>query len=455
MFDVLLVSANQERLPDPVPPLGAMYVAGAAREAGHRVHFYDACFAGQRAAQELTARLEEIKPQVVGLSIRNVDNVAWPHATSYLPHYRALVAAIRAAAPGATLVMGGSAFTLFPEAFMEELGADYGVAGEAEALFVELLSQLEQHGRLERPPPGTRGRVLYPSPGLARFDVRPARDLVQLDRYYREGGSANLQTKRGCVFRCSYCTYPLLEGGKVRAREPAQVVDEIEEVQRRHGVGFFFFVDNVFNSPASHAAAIAEELIRRRTGIAWTAYLSPAGCTRELLELMARSGCQSVDFGTDAVSAAMLERYRKAFGVQDVLEASRWCREVGLKFNHSLILGGPGETWDSVKETVANTLASRPTSVIAVMGVRLYRGVAAAEQAIAEGHLTAEQIGLDPVFHVEEAVREGLPAYLEALAGQHPNWVVPGLKKGLNQRLFDRMRARGVKGPLWQLLEPT
>ena len=456
MLDVLIVSANQERMPDPVPPLGATYIAAAVRAAGHRVEIYDACFAKDRGAGELAAKLDLLKPAVVGLSIRNVDNVAYPRAVSYLPVYEEFVRVIRQHAPKAKLVMGGSAFTLFPEEFIERLGADFGVVGEGEKLFVRLLDDLDRFGEPKEAFPALRGpkkNLLYAG-NLKDLDapVLPARDLIDLARYYREGGSANLQTKRGCVYKCSYCTYPALEGTHVREREPRAVVDEIEEVRAKHGIEYFFFVDNVFNFPPSHAAAVCEELIRREVKISWTAYVTPAGCSRELLGLMARSGCKSIDFGTDAASDSMLRAYQKPFRVKEVLDVSAGCHELGIKFNHSLILGGPTETWETVHETVENIHRSKPTAVIAVMGVRLYRDTAVSELAIAEGLVTREQIGLAPLFYVSEEVREGLPDYLAKVSEEHKNWVVPGLMKKLNERYFERVRAKGVKGPLWELL---
>src|SRR5690606_16237430 len=135
---VMIVAANQEHKPDPVVPLGAACVAGAARAAGHDVRIFDAGFKGDQAAAELGQQLAEFKPQVVGLSIRNVDDVCWPRAHSYLPHYLRLAQAIRTAAPQASLVLGGSAFTLMPERFLQALAPDHGIAGEGEHEFARL-----------------------------------------------------------------------------------------------------------------------------------------------------------------------------------------------------------------------------------------------------------------------------------------------------------------------------
>ena len=142
---LLLVSANQERSPDPVAPLGVCYVAAAAAQAGHDVRVLDLCFSEDVEA-DVAAAVAAHRPEAIGISLRNVDNCAYPDTVSYLPHYRRVVDACRAASP-APLVLGGSAFT-----------RDF--AGFTEAAF---FAQIIQHGfsfRKEDPrwPGGPPGR---------------------------------------------------------------------------------------------------------------------------------------------------------------------------------------------------------------------------------------------------------------------------------------------------------
>src|SRR3990172_7000794 len=113
-----------------------------------------------------------------------------------------------------------------------------------------------------------------------------------------EGGAGNLQTKRGCSFGCAYCTYPLVEGRKVRLRDPGRAAAEFEAAVKGHGLRHIFIVDNVFNYPAEHAKEFCRELISRRVDAGWSCYLSPAFVDSELVALMARAGFSRVDFGT-------------------------------------------------------------------------------------------------------------------------------------------------------------
>lgn len=453
---VLMVAANQEQRPDPVVPLGALYVAGAARAAGHDVALYDACFDGEGWRDALAAAIARHRPEVVGLSMRNVDDVAWPRATAWFEYYREVARAIRAEAPEASLVLGGSAFTLFPDLFVGALGADYGVVGEGESTFRDLLEDLAGHGRPARAfPHGPSGdpRLLYATVGPGRLPPsEPALDLADLATYQRLGGAANVQTKRGCGFACSYCTYPVLEGSRVRLGDATRAVDQIERMYRERSITRFFVVDNVFNVPASHALAFCGELESRRLPLRWTAYVTPAGLKQEVAEAMARSGCSGVEIGTEAAHPATLGGLGKSFGVAEIESASAWFRGAGVKVCHSLIFGGPGETFETMDATVAVVDGTRPDAVFAMLGVRLYPDTSLARKLEAEGRIRRQDIGLEPIFYIEEAVRDGIIEKANAIGAERPHWVFPGLDNPDMDRFTLRLRKLGVRGPLWELL---
>lgn len=446
---VLVVATNQEHEPDPVLPLGAALAAGVARAAGHEVQLFDACFAGVDAVRQLQARLDAWGPEVVCLSLRNVDDVAWPRARSLVEGQRALARAARAAAPRAALVLGGSAFSLFPAELVRELGADLGVVGEAETALPAVLAELARGRR----PPGAP-RVFAPSPGggFAAPDVEPALDLVDVGAYLERGGCVGIQTKRGCALPCGYCTYPQLEGRAYRPRDPARVVDAMERLHRAHGVDHFFIVDNVFNAPPAHARALCAALAERRLPVRWTAFVSPAHLDAALLESMRGAGCTSVELGTDAAHPDTLARLGKPFGVEEVRAASRACRAVGLPHCHCLILGGPGETAATLAETVRVIDETEPTAVIAMLGVRLYPGTSLAAEALRLGHLAPGALGLEPVFWLSEALHGELEDRARAIAASRRRWQFPGLVSEGRRRALRRLRGRGVRGPLWELL---
>jgi radical SAM superfamily enzyme YgiQ (UPF0313 family) len=457
---VLLVSANREHLPDPIFPLGLGYIASATQQAGHEVAVADLCF-GRHPVRDLRLQIATFRPDVVGLSIRNVDNAAYPLTVDYLDRHREVVAAIKGSTP-ATLVLGGSGFSILPEAYMETLASDWGVRGEGEQAFVALLDALENGrnpggipGLLSREQPGgiDTGIMLAPEHGPRWGDgLRPGRHLFDYPRYLRRGGTGNIQTKRGCVFSCNYCTYPLLEGKRFRAREAGDVVDEIEALQRDYGPHRLFFVDSILNSPRGHVEGICEEILRRGLAPRWSCYATPVKLDRHQARLMARAGCEGLELGTDSVDDGQLKRLGKSFTAEAVRAANRHCLEAGLRVCHTLIFGAPGETEDSIRTTCRALRAMQPTAVVAMTGVRLYPGTPLAIRLNADGRVNTDAIGLEPAFYVEPAVAGFLPGYLQQQARAAGNWVLPGMEPPLlpsSQRL---LRALGVSGPLWRLL---
>ena len=303
---VLLVSANREHIPDPIFPLGLAYIASAAQQAGHEIAVADLCF-GNQPIRDLQRQLRSFAPEVVGLSIRNVDNAAYPLTVDYLPRHREVVDAIRATTSvttSATIVLGGSGFSILPEAYMQVLDGDFGITGQAEQTFAALLDALGKNldpanipGVLSKHPRrGADGSIRMPSPVPVRWGdgLRPARHLFDYARYIRRGGCGNIQTKRGCVFTCNYCTYPLLEGNRFQQRSAKDVVDEINELQLEYGPHPLFFVDSILNFPRGHVEGICEEILRRKLKVRWSCYATPVKLDGNQAQLMARAGCESI-----------------------------------------------------------------------------------------------------------------------------------------------------------------
>jgi radical SAM superfamily enzyme YgiQ (UPF0313 family) len=439
---VLVISGSKARLPDPVYPLGAAIVATAAKRAGHRVSWFDAL----RHKDHLGALSEEISafdPEVFLLSIRNIDSGAFPDPDLYFEDHSSIVALCRSLS-SAPVVIGGSGFTLMPNAFMERLKPDVGVTGEGGAITVDLLVKLTEG---ERPP-----AIVHAPPGEDPFFVCD-RDIFDAAWYYEYGGVANIQTKSGCPHKCIYCTYPSLEGRDKRERTPEAVVEELASLTAR-GIEHFFFVDSVFNSPEIHAAAVCEEILRRELRISFTGYFCPKGDLPEFPKLLKRAGCTAVEFGTDALSEPMLRSYRKGFTVDEAITYAGRIGRQGIPQCHNLILGGPGETDETMAESVARLDEMNPTAVIATIGLRVYPGTALARMARQrENTETVSEERLDPVFFVEEGVADTIVEKVGAWVDERPGWICPGLKKRYNPRYLARRRERlGHKGVLWPLI---
>lgn len=449
-MDILLISANRERAPYPVFPIGLAFLAGPLAAAGHRLEALDLCFADDPAGAVREA-LDRFAPGAVAISIRNIDNVTWPASRSYLGEISGVVAACRGRAP---VILGGSGFSIMPVEILEFLGGDYGVVGEGEEVVPLLIEALER-GERPGPLPGLlcRGGATFAPPSPISRIGAPDRSLFLLDRYRREGGMANLQTKRGCPFSCIYCTYPLLEGNRVRPRPIPEIIREIRELAEGGRIDYLYFVDDIFNYPPEFAMELCRAMIDARLAINWSAFINPGYVDRPLFEVMAAAGCDAVEFGSESGAPAMLKALGKSFGVGEVRNASRLCRELELDFAHYILFGGPGESEATVLETFALMDEVAPTAVIAMTGIRIFPGTPLYRQALAEGVITAETSLLEPVFYISPLIGERLAPLVAGEALKRRNWAIPGLEINMSDAMFAAMRHFQVKGPLWKLVK--
>jgi radical SAM superfamily enzyme YgiQ (UPF0313 family) len=446
---------NRESVPYPVAPLGLAYVAGAARSAGHEVQLLDLCFS-DCVAEDVAAVVRRFVPELIGISIRNVDNLTYPSSVSYLDEIRAAIASLRRCS-GAPIVAGGPGFSIFPERLLSDLDLEFGVIGEGEETFCALARYLDE-GKVVPDLPNLirRGRGVH---GVQRMmgafagSRWPARDLLDNGKYLKLGGMANLQTKRGCPFACAYCTYPHIDGSTLRLRPPRDVVDELASMVLQSELNEVFFVDDIFNWPHDHAMGICEEIVTRRLPVTWTCFATPVGMTPELAGAMKRAGCRGVEFGADAASPSILRALGKPFPQEEIRAAASACREAQLPAAYYLIFGGPGETAQTVTETLALMDELRPQALLAFVGIRIYPNTPLHRIAVSDGVIAGEDDLLPPRFYVSPGIgADELMATVDAHANGHANWVVPALGIRSDPALLTALRRSGHRGPLWDLL---
>ena len=447
---VLLISPNIESLPDPVFPIGLAYITAALKQHNIRYQVLDLCFVEDYDAAIVSA-LNHFSPDIIGLSLRNVDNVSYPNYISYLPFYRKIIQTIRQHSRG-HIVLGGSGFALVPESILNYLQADYGILGEGEYALIKFIHAL---GQTKDPYAKQPSQIInYPPDIIENLNDLPIPDRTDFDNaaYFQWGGMGNIQTKRGCPFNCIYCTYPVIEGKKIRQRHPKLVCDEIENLLE-YGARYLFFVDNEFNYPIDHAKAVCREIIHRQLSVKWSCYANPQFVTPELVELMLEAGCTGLEFGSDAATDTMLKNMGKSFTVSDLQSASDICQKAGISFCHSLLLGGPGETMKTVNQTLETILGMSPTAVICMVGIRIFPKTKLSLIAENEGIVGPNTDFLKPVFYLSSAIKDEILPFLEAFSKKHPTWILPGLKININANMQRKLRRFGIKGPLWEYMK--
>ncbi|MBN1495575.1 MAG: radical SAM protein, partial [Spirochaetes bacterium] len=425
-------------------PLGIDYVAGALKR--HEVKRADINPAG--GAEALAAMIRKFNPDVIGISLRNIDNTDVHDAKGYVARYRELIDAIRATS-SSTIVLGGSGFTIFPVELMKALQADFGIIGEGERMAL-LLDALEGHGD-PASVPGVITRAGggdYPPPLEGRF-FRSFEDGPITQFYVERGGMLNLQTKRGCTYNCIYCTYPHIEGSALR-HIPADEIADTALALEHAGAKYFFITDSAFNCDYAHSADVARSFKTKGLSIPWGAFLAPTKPPAGYFRLVRDAGMTHAEFGTEALSGPMLASYRKPFAVEDVYEAHRSANDAGLHVAHYLLLGGPGETRDTVLETLENATRLERTVLFFFCGIRIYPHTKLYEIAIEEGQIAESDDLLEPVFYQSRDIgSDEIFALVEERARGRENWFI-GAGGRRTARLVARLHRQGHTGPLWE-----
>lgn len=446
-MNILLISPNTLTTPYPVYPIGLDYVAAAVADR-HHVRIADLNLVSK---DKLVRLLVDFAPEVIGLSCRNIDNTDAAAPRAFIDDYRQLVGWLRRHTR-ATLVCGGSGFTIMPASFCAAIDCDYGIIGEGERFgpFIEALAAGRDvtalDGVISAHRPGTRPSPWDGTP-IRAFDVSSGHHAF----YLANGGMLNVQTKRGCSFRCIYCPYPHIEGRRHRLHPPEQVAATALALQEA-GARYLFITDSAFNSDVGHSLAVARAFKNTGLSIPWGGFFAPIRTDPDYFRIMKESGLKHVEFGTESLSDTMLKNYRKPFTSADVFTAHRQARDAGLHVAHYFLLGGPGESEETVHTCLDRAERLDKTALFFFVGIRLYPNTALYDIAIAEGQITPHTDLLRPVFYEPEALEyRAIEALVSERAGGRTNWVI-GSGGDQVAATIRKLHQRRHCGPLWEYI---
>jgi len=398
---VLLISSNAERINMVTIPLGLGMVAAATRRAGHVVTFLDLLAEADPVAAVHRA-VGDFAPDVIGISVRNIDDQAREAPRFLLSQVRPVVEACRACTD-APVALGGAGFSIFPAAALRYLGADFGVAGDGEAVFPALLERL-QAGRDPAGLPGVHvaGRTEAAEPTFSEeLGALPQWDdaLPAVPDPVREDLWIPVQSRRGCPNDCSYCSTARIQGRRIRTRPAREVARHVAALSAA-GFRRFYFVDNSFNIPETQAREICQELRGLEPRVEWRCILYPHLVREELVGAMAEAGCVEVSLGFESGSLAVLREMNKRFTPGDVREISGLLAAHGIRRMGFLLLGGPGETRETVEESLAFAASLNLEALRITVGIRIYPGTPLARRALEEGVISADDDLLVPRFYL-------------------------------------------------------
>ena len=418
---VLLISANTEKINLLPLPLGLSCVAAATQSAGHEAMVLDLMAEGASESLIRTT-FASFGPDLIGISIRNIDDQA-KDGRFLLDGVRCVVQNCRGLS-AAPIVLGGAGYSIFPESALTYLEADMGIQGEGEVVFPTVVDRLARKADLSGTPGlymrglGLQGERRY-AVNLDSLPISRAHEfLVSRDRELW----LPFQTRRGCPMDCSYCSTATIEGRTIRKRSPEAVVAELAGCV---GDGFrkIFFVDNTFNVPSDYAKEICRKIINRGLDICWRCILYPGKIDEELITLMADSGCEEVSLGFESGSERILRNMNKKFDLREVRQMAEILARHGIRQLGFLMLGGPGETRESVLEslTFADSLPLDQLKVTS--GIRIYPYTALARTAIDEELISPADNLLLPKFYLVREIEEWLSETVKVWMADRPHWM--------------------------------
>jgi radical SAM superfamily enzyme YgiQ (UPF0313 family) len=420
---VLLISANTEKMNMTALPLGLACVAAATRKAGHETAMVDLLME-RDPPSVLQEAIEGFRPDVIGISVRNIDDQNMENPRFLLDRAREIVSACRGLSE-AKIVLGGAGYSIFPGSALSFLGADMGIQGEGEGAFPALLGRMERNGDLSGvgglylPGQGLQGKRrfekdldLFPLPDTELWSFPSPKEELWMP----------VQTRRGCPLNCSYCSTGTIEGRMIRRHSPKALAQWIAR-WRKAGVSKFYFVDNTFNLPPSHAKEICRQLIDLGLDIKWWGILYPAQVDEELAGLMAKAGCEQVSMGFESGSGRVLKNMKKRFTLEEVRRISKMLADQGIRRMGFLLLGSPGETRESVEESLVFADSLTLEAMKFTLGVRVYPHTPLAERAVNEGLIPSQEDLLFPRFYLAKGLEGWLSETLKKWTAARPHWM--------------------------------
>ena len=365
------------------PPLGLLYMYGLLKENGENINFYNISDYIPKETEEL---IKKESPDIVGISCHCLNRFVVLKLCEIIKNLSTLMQ------KDIITVVGGPEPTFIYKTLLEASSyIDFIIVGEGERSFSELIQAIKN----KEDPKKVKGvafkqgeNVIYT--GKVEL-IKNLSSMPSYIKYYYNPYSLNfsLLTTRGCPGNCLFCTTPLMWGQKLRERSVESVLDEIGEFYKRK-ITEISFMDDTFTVNKQRVIKICKGIIERQYKIRWTCNARVNFVDDERLYWMRKAGCYRISYGIESGSTMILKVLQKYFSLDQVRNAAKLTRKYGFHMRFYLIVGSPGETEETIQESINIIKECKPHEIV-VSPFVIYPGTQIFNKAKEEGYLTEEQ----------------------------------------------------------------
>lgn len=371
------------------PPVSLATTAALLEREGHRLKVVDCPAVGMGRAQ-LKGEILSFRP----------DLAFWTTGTPTLSHDLALSRLVKECAPDCVTGVFGTHVTVLPHVALGHASIDIVIRGEPEGAILDLskggrndwgairgISLRNGHAGdiLHTPDRELLAPDAIPAPAWRHLDLSPYRLPLRGTPFLI------VAPVRGCPYPCSFCTAPIYYGRRLRRRDVGKVVDEMGENQRRFGVRDFFVWADTFTADRGYVVAFCREILGRGLRVSWTCNSRVDTADRQTLSLMKAAGLWMISFGLESGNPHVLERTRKGITVEQSRRAVWMAHDLGIRTSGHFILGLPGETEASMRETLALAL-ELPLDIAQFYAAAPFPGTRLYDLALREGWIRRDGV---------------------------------------------------------------
>ncbi len=348
-----------------VPPIGIYYVGAVLKENDYEVEIVN-WHAINKTPEKIEEVLKEKKPDVIGFSILHANRWGGIEIAQIAKQLNREV----------KIVFGGIGASLLWEHLLRHFSEiDFVVIGEGEYTFLNLIKWIE--GGDEKSPQNIKGIAFRENGKVVKTqkaDLQPDLDKLPIPAKYFT--YQHLSSTRGCAWNCTFCGSPEFWGHKIRFRSTDNFLEELGLLYKK-GITFFYISDDTFTTNKERVIEICKRIIEKNFKITWFAISRVNHVNDEILYWMRRAGCIQISYGVESGSEKIRTVLNKKIKSDQIKKAFSLTVQYGMLSRAYFIYGSPGETWETIQETLDLIHEIKPLSMIAYIldifpGTQLY-----------------------------------------------------------------------------------